>query len=297
MGLWITSVSIGLAFALLGWSAYLTFRVLRFPDISVDGTFTCGAAVTVVLITNGTNPLLATLAGMAAGAIGGFFTGIFHAWFRINELLSGVITMTALYSINLRIMGRSNVPVPMDAELFGFLMRMGLSEDLAWLVGTGGLVLLLSGGLIWFLRSDYGLALRATGDSPAMAIANGVDTRGAKIVALMLGNALAALAGSVFAQNQGFADITMGIGSLVIAIAALILGERLLAPKSVPRAVLGAVLGSVAFRVVLAVALLMKLNPVDMKLATAVLVLAALLFPQWRARNRPAVAAIAKGAP
>jgi putative ABC transport system permease protein len=264
MELWIGAITQGAAYALLALAVFLSFRVLRFPDISVDGTFTSGAAIFGVLVAQNLNLWLALGVAFLVGAVGGAITGLIHTRLNINDLLSGIITMTALYSINLRVMGRSNLPVS-GAEL-GYTIF--------------GIALLAVAFLWWFLRTDYGLALRAVGDNPEMSAAQGISVRNLKTVGLSLSNGFAALGGAVIAQYNGFADITMGIGALVTGMAGVMIGERFMPPKSVLFAVGGALVGSVVFRLLIAGALQAGMNPIDLKLITAVFVLIALALPR-----------------
>lgn len=291
--LWAGALAQGLAFAFLAWGVFLAFRVLKFADISVDGTFTLGAATGAVLLLNDFSPVMALAAAFCAGAIAGSITGIIHTRFGVADLLAGILTMTALYSVNLRVMGRANINLgdaptlvtPWETSWEKFLKESfpGLplsGTDLLWLIVLGVIVLIAWLIFALLLRTDYGLALRATGDGPAMANAQGVDTRLTITAGLALSNALAATAGALMMMFQGLADIGMGIGSLVMGLAAVILGESFFGRKAIPVLLLGVVGGSVLFRVLVAFALQSKLDPNDLKLATAVFVLAALTLPK-----------------
>ncbi len=300
----ITALDLGLIYGLMALGVYLTFRVLDFPDLTVDGSFTTGAAVAAGLILAGQPPLLGTVLGAVAGALAGLVTGLLHTKGRINPLLAGILTQIALYSINLRIMGKANLPLLRtdtllsglrDANLFGTWVSVAL-------FGAIALVFLLA--LDWFLNTDLGLALQATGDNARMIRANGVSTDYTKILGLMLSNALVGLCGALIAQYQGFADIGMGIGLIVAGLASVIIGQVLVPSRRFVFATLAVVLGSVVYRIVIQLALQLGFNPNDMKLISAVLVVAALLLPRltvfrqmrWRARDRR-MAAAASGAP
>lgn len=280
MSLWLGALTQGVAYALLAWSVYLSLRVLRFPDITVDGSLALGGATAAMWLARGGSPLLALPLAAGAGMLAGLTTGLLQARLGVQDLLAGILTMTALFSINLRLMGRSNQAVDSDAA--DLLERFGLKGDMADLALFSGVALILFLALRWFLRTDYGLALRATGDGPAMLTANGGDPRWTRPVGLALSNALAALAGALLAQYQGFADVTMGIGSLVAGIASVTIGERLFRRQSVGIALLGAVLGAILFRAIIAAVLLAGANPNDLKLLTALLTLVVLVVPRRR---------------
>ena len=282
--LWIGAITQGVCFAFLGWGIYVSLRVLGFADITVDGSFTLGAAVAAILLVQGVHPLLALLAAIACGALAGVVTGLIHTRLGIGDLLSGILTMTALYSITLHVMGRANVSLLRAQTLITWLQDAGLawSEDAVALLIFSLLAVLGWLGLYWFLRTDFGLALRATGNNPAMITALGVDTRTMKLAGLALANGLVGLAGALIAQYQGFADVGMGIGSLVAGIAAVIIGETLLGNRSLVWVLAGVAAGSIVFRLVIAVALQVGLNPLDLKLITAVFVLLALALPRLR---------------
>ena len=283
LAIWIGAITQGLCFAFLGWGTYLSLRVLGFSDLTVDGSFTLGAAVAAVLLVGGANPWLAVLVAVVCGALAGAATGLINTRLEINDLLSGILTMTALYSINLHIMGKSNVSLlRADTLITSARDLLGLSEDLVALLVFAVLALMCWVFLYWFLRTDFGLALRATGNNPAMITALGADTRTMKLIGLSLANALVALAGALIAQYQGFADVGMGIGSLVVGIAAVIIGETLVGRRSLVWVLAGVALGSILYRLVIALALQVGLNPLDLKLVTALFVLAALALPRLR---------------
>ena len=282
---WLSAVVLGLAFAALAWGVYIAARVLRFPDITPDGSFPLGAAVAATLIVGGTDPLIATLAAFFAGSVAGYVTGLLHTRLRVTELLAGILVMTALYSVNLHVMGRSNVSL-LDRSTFATRLHTMVPATAAWPsdVSFGAVFLVFTVGLgtlfAWFLRTDFGTALRAAGDNPAMITAQGVDRRGMVELALALANGLVALSGALIAQYQGFADVTMGVGTLVAGMAAVILGETLKPRRWRLGATIAMVaVGAVVFRGLIAVALRIGLDPIDLKLATAAFVLATLALP------------------
>ena len=282
---WLSALVLGLAFATLAWGVYIASRVLRFPDITPDGSFPLGAAVAATLIVGGADPLLATVVAFFAGMVAGWVTGVLHTRLRVNELLAGILVMTALYSVNLHVMGRSNISL-LDRATLATRLHTFLPATAAWpndvSFGTVFLLLMLLLGFAftWFLRTDFGTAMRAAGDNPAMIIAQGVDRRGMVELALALANGLVAFSGALIAQYQGFADVTMGVGTLVAGMAAVILGETLKPRRWRLGATIAMVaVGAVVFRGLIAVALRVGLDPVDLKLATAAFVLATLALP------------------
>ncbi len=287
---WFSAVVLGLAFSALAWGVYLSSRVLRFPDISPDGSLPLGAAVSAALILAGVDPWLATAAAFLAGMIAGYVTGVLHTRFAVAELLAGILVMTALYSVNLHVMGRSNLSLLDQPTVAMHLHRLipataDWSNDMSFGVVFTLITVLLGAALAWFLRTDFGMALRAVGDNPAMITAQGVDRRGMIELGLALANGLVALSGALVAQYQGFADVTMGVGTLVAGMAAVILGETLQRrTKRLSTTIAMAAIGAVLFRLLIAIALRIGLDPVDLKLATAGFVLLTLTMPALRRR-------------
>lgn len=278
----IIALEIGLLYAVMALGVYLTYRVLDFPDLTVDGSFTTGAATSAILLVNGVAIPFAMIAGVVAGMIAGAVTGLLHVWGKINPLLAGILTQIALYSINLRIMGnKANVPLLRQETLFSELRADRLLGT--WFsVAVFAVVVLVIGGLVyWFLGTSYGVAMRATGDNELMAQSQGINTGTTKIVGLMLSNGLVALCGTLVAQYQGFSDISMGIGLIVAGLASVIVGQAIFGMTAVWQAVTAAALGSVIYRGVIQIALNNGFNPNDMKLISAVLVVLALVLPAW----------------
>ncbi len=283
------SLEIGLVFSLVALGVFITFRVLNFPDLTVDGSFPLGAATAAILISTGHNPFLSTGAGMLAGAAAGLVTGWLNVRLRIMDLLAGILVMIALYSINLRVMGGPNVPLISEPTVFSFLpgwLPDYVERPLAMLLLVAVLKLLLDR----FFASQLGLALRATGANGRMARAQGVNTGNAVLLGMAISNALVGLAGALFAQSQGGADISMGIGTIVIGLAAVIVGEGILPARRIVWTTLAVVLGAVLYRLVIAIALnsdFIGLEAQDLNLITAILVGAALVLPRAFSRRKP----------
>lgn len=290
---WLVAITQGLAFAALAWGVYLSSRVLRFADITPDGSFTLGAAVAASMIVSGTDPIVATLVAVAAGMVSGYVTGLLHTRLGVKDLLAGILVMTALYSVNLHVMGKSNVSLLDVRTLVADVHRIipasvNWSDDLSLGVLFLALTIVLGGILAWFLRTDFGMAMRAVGDNPAMITAQGVDRRRMIELGLAIANGLVAFSGALIAQLQGFADIAMGVGTLVAGMAAVIMGETLLFNRRGLGITITAVAGgAILFRLMVSLALRMGLNPVDLKLATAAFVLAALALPKLRYGKSP----------
>ncbi|MDR0435204.1 MAG: ABC transporter permease [Propionibacteriaceae bacterium] len=277
----LAAIDQGLIYAVLALGVFLTFRILNFADLTVDASFTTGGGTAAVLIVNGVSPYVATCAGLLAGAVAGGITAFLHVVCRIDPLLASILTMLGLYSINLRIMGGPNIPLLNRASVFSQLSQQRL-------IGTGVsvallalLALLLKLALDWFLATDFGLAVMATGDNPAMAASFGVNSAFTKLVALMLANGLAGLCGALMAQYSGFADIGGGTGLILVGLASVILGNALLGTRYMFLTTLGVVVGSVAYRLVIFFALKTPfLKAQDMKVISAVIVVIALVVSQ-----------------
>jgi putative ABC transport system permease protein len=279
----------GLAFGFVTIGVYLTFRVLAFPDLTVDGSFPLGGAVAAVLIVNGVNPFLATLAALGAGICAGLATSLLNTKLKIPALLASILVMVALYSMNLRVMmGRPNLPLLRETTIFVLASQLlGLETRLVYqLVVAGVLVVIVFFILNWFLRTEIGLALRATGDNEQMVRAAGVDTDKTTILGVSIANGLVAFSGGVVAQGQGFADVGMGIGMIIMGLASVIIGEALFRPKGVARLLLAVLGGTFVYRLVISVALRMGMRAGDLKLITAVIVIIALAIPYLQKRIR-----------
>ncbi|GGA90678.1 ABC transporter permease [Brucella endophytica] len=279
------AVELGLVFSFVAVGVYLAFRVLDFPDLTVDGTFPLGAAVTAVLIIAGVNPWLAAGAAMLAGAAGGLVTAALNLRFHILNLLASILTMTALFSVNIRVMGRPNVALINQDTMISPFYGLGLPDYYVRPLFLAVLVAIMV-LLVWrFLESDIGLAMRATGANPRMARAQGVKTDRQIYLGMALSNALVALGGSLFAQTNGFADVTAGVGTIVVGLAAVIIGETLFRSRLLLIAILGCVGGSIIYRIAIQFALSsdsLGLQASDLNLVTAVLVTIALVLPRLR---------------
>jgi putative tryptophan/tyrosine transport system permease protein len=303
------SVEQGIIYAIMALGVYLTFRVLDFPDLTVDGSFVTGASVAAAMIVLGYSPLLATLVAIVAGFIAGCITGLLNTKGKINPLLSGILMMIALYSINLRIMGatqenvagRSNVPLLNAETIFSKFQEFwsGLGIDKAinsmlsgmgvkYLPSTYGTIIIVLIVTIviklivdWFLKTETGLAIRATGDNKRMIRSFSANTDRLVILGLGLSNALVALSGALIAQYSKFADVGMGIGMIVIGLASVIIGEAIFGTKTIMRTTLAVVCGAIIYRIIYALALRIDfLDTGDMKLITAIIVILALVIPQ-----------------
>jgi putative ABC transport system permease protein len=269
----------GLMYALMVLGVYLSFRILNYADLTVDGSFTLGAATVAALIASGSNPWLATGLAFIAGCLAGVFTGILHTKFKITTLLSGILTMTALYSINLRIMGKANISLLRMRTIFSDFTSLPFLEEYGVLL-LSLLTVVIIGFLVYiFLQTEFGLALRATGDNELMIRSLGVNTQLMKITGLALSNGMVALAGSYVAQNQLFADISMGIGMIIIGLASVIIGEVLIGTSSLARTIIAVLCGAVIYRFIIAIVLQLGLEATDLKLVTALIVICALISP------------------
>jgi putative ABC transport system permease protein len=295
MLLLVGALTIGLILSLLALGVFISFRIFSFPDITAEGSVTLGASVTAVLLVAGVHPIWATLAAFAAGALAGAVTGVIHTKFGINRLLSGILVMTALFSVNLHIMGKSNVPLMSErtiaslAESWGNrILGVEIVNVMGWEVASRDIsVLVLSllvavffGAVLYlFFRTNIGTAMQAAGDNDQMIRALGVNVNTMIVLGLALSNGLIAGSGALLTQYQGFADVQMGIGMVVWGLASIIIGEALVGVRQLGYVITGAIMGSVLFRLLVAIALRGGLNPNDLKLITAAFVFAALVLP------------------
>ena len=276
------SIEQGLAYGILALGVYLTFRVLSFADLTVEGSFPLGAAVAATLIVNGAHPLTATSVAVLAGMAAGSMTALLHTKMRITGLLAGILTMTSLYSINLRIMGRPNVPLLREPTVFKQLVQLGFDHPYQSLIVFTVLAVLIKLLIDWFLSTEIGLSMRATGDNQTMIRSLGVSTDLMIVMGLAFSNGLVALAGALIAQYQGYADVGMGLGTIVSGLAAVILGNALIRPTTVFRATLGVLTGSVLYRQAIFYALRAGFAPTDLRIVTAAIVVLALAAPTIR---------------
>jgi len=267
----------GLVYGIMALGVYITYRILHFADLTVDGSFPLGAAVAARVIADGGSPLLGTILAVIAGMFAGLTTGFLNTKLKISGLLSGILTMTALYSVNLRIMGRANIPLLRKPTLVSWFGERGMAPWVLFLVTLAVLKMLLD----VFLRTEIGFAIRATGDNEQMIRSCGVNTDSMKLIGLSLANCLVALSGALVAQYQGFADVGMGVGTVVAGLASVIAGQALVRVPGLGWSTTGVIIGSLIYRGAIFAALRLGLAPTDLKLITAVLVVLALSGSVW----------------
>ena len=288
------AVAQGVLWGVMTLGVYLTFRVLNIADMTCDGTFALGGSICAAMVMKGTNPYFALFAAFALGLLAGGVTGFLHTKLKIQELLAGILSMTALYSVNIRIMGRSNTPLigaeTVMSHIQNFFKGMSVSPNLASLVSGLVFCICIVVLLYWFCGTEIGSALRATGNNGNMVRAMGVDTDKMKILGLMLSNGLIALSGGLVAQSQGYGDVGMGTGTLVIGLASIVLGEAIFGwfSKKLPFwfTLVSVILGSIVYRIVIAVVLQLGLKSSDLKLLTSIIITIALAIPVIRQQSR-----------
>lgn len=276
----ISTVAQGLMWSMLAIGVFLSFRVLDVPDMTCEGSFPLGAAIAASLISAGVSPLWAVLGAMAGGVLAGSVTGILYTKLKIPAILSGILAMIALYSINLHVMGKANISLLRADTIFSLTARIfHVSPSVASFIVPTLFILIIAAFIYWFFGTELGMCIRATGDNPQMVRAQGVDTDSMIILGLCLSNGLIGLCGAVVAQNNGFADVGMGIGTIVIGLASVIIGEVILGADSFSSSLMAVILGSVIYRIVIAVVLYLGMPPNDLKLFTAIIVMIALALP------------------
>ena len=278
----ITALEQGLAFSVMALGVYMTFRILDFPDLSVDGSLPLGAAVSAKFIVAGINPFLSLIPALVAGGIAGAITGFLNTRFKIAPLLSGILTMTMLYSINLRIMGRPNIPLLGEKTIFKTMNNIGIPSPWNNLIILIIIVILVKFILDLFLKTQIGFALRAAGDNPQMIRSMGVSTDTMKMIGVIIANSLVALSGALVTQYQGFADVGMGIGTIVAGLASVIVGEVVLGEKSIFITTLSIIVGSILYRLSISIALYIGFAASDLKLLTAIIVIIFLSTPKLK---------------
>src|SRR6056297_3219745 len=279
LGFLITSLEQGLIYGIIAIGVYITFRVLDFADLTVDGSITLGAAVSSKMIIMGYNPYLTLLFATIAGGVSGSFTGFLNTKLKIAPLLSGILTMTSLFSINLRIMGRPNIPLLSDDTIFDIFnvpFTLSASSELILILIVVLLVLIT---LILFLKTKLGFALRATGDNPAMVRSMAINTKSIKMIGLIIANSFVALSGALICQYQGFADISMGIGTIIAGLASVIIGEVIFGSEKLYFVIPGIIGGSILYRGSISFALMSGFAASDLKLLTALIVIVFLSAP------------------
>lgn len=288
------ALSLGLLWAIMTIGVYITYRILDIADLTVEGSLPLGGAIACVLITQKVNPYLASCIALLGGCLAGLCTGLLHTKLKIPALLSGILTMIALYSINLRIMGSPNLSILRQPTVFKPLTTLGLDKNLSIIIVGVVASLLIITLLYWFFGTELGSSIRATGNNQKMVRAQGVNTDTMKILGLVISNGLVALSGALIAQSQNFADVQMGTGSIVIGLASLIIGEVLFGGRSFYRRLLALILGAVAYRIIIALVLKMGMNSNDLKLFTAITVAIALWLPQGKSLMRTFVKSLKK---
>ncbi len=282
MGFLTGAVAQGLLWAVMAIGVYITYRILDIADLTAEGCFTLGAGITCKLITVGFNPFVSTLMALVGGLLAGLVTGLLHTKLKIPALLAGILTMTGLWSINLRVMGKANIPLLKQTSIITMLQDMGLSKNYSAIVAGLVLTVVVIVFLWWFFSTELGYSLRATGNNKNMIRANGVNTDVSTILGIMLGNGLIALSASLVAQFNGYSDIQMGVGTIVIGLASVIIGEVVFGNRTVLRSLIAVALGSVLYRIIIAIVLRLGLRADDMKLISSILLAVALCFPTIR---------------
>ncbi|EMF0220389.1 ABC transporter permease [Enterococcus hirae] len=280
ISIFLSSASQGVLWALLAIGVFLTFRILDIADLTAEGSFPLGAGIAAVSITNGLSPIVACLLGFLGGAAAGLVSGLLHTKLKIPALLAGIITMTGLYSVTSRIMGAPNLSLLGQKNVFTWAESLGVSKENAVLIAGLLVALIVVTLLVLFLRTETGLAIRATGDNLAMSEANGINTDTMKIIGYMISNGCIALSGSFLAQNNGFADLNSGIGTIVIGLASIIIAEVLFRNQPLLLRLLTIILGAVIYRFILALVFELNVQPSDSKLASALVLVICLSFPQ-----------------
>lgn len=284
LSLLLSATSQGLLWSLLAIGVYITFRILDIADMTAEGSFPLGGGIAAIAIVHGISPLLATLLAFGGGMAAGLVTGILNTKLKIPALLAGIITMTGLYSITSRVMGAPNIALLGETTVFTGVQELGLTKNNAVILIGLLIVLLIILLLILFFRTEIGLAVRATGDNPDMSEANGIQTENMKLLGYMISNGSIALAGALLAQNNGFADLNAGVGTIVIGLASIIIAEVLLHNKTIGIRLVTIVAGAIIYRFILALVFEMNVEPTDSKLASAIVLVLCLSLPQIRSK-------------
>lgn len=282
MSMIVSSIGQGLLWAVLGVALFLTFRILNFPDMTVEGSFPLGASTAVAMIAHGIDPFIATIAAFLVGTIAGLITGLLYTKGKIPILLSGILVMTATLSINLRIMGSANISLLNQKSIFSIKILQHLPKYFNSVFLGLVIIAVITAGLIFFLQTELGQAFIATGDNPNMAQSIGIQTDRMTIMGLMLSNGLIAFGGAVIAQNNGYADINMGIGIIVIALASIIIGEVVFGELTLNERLVAVIVGSILYRLVLLAVLRLGFSTNDINLISAIVLAAAMILPQLR---------------
>ncbi len=281
LGILQSAFALGVIWSIMTIGVYLTYRILDYADLTVDGSFALGGAVAAKLIIGGVNPFIATFVAFMAGLLCGIVTGLLHTKFKIPALLSGILSMIALYSINIRVMGKANISLLKEPTIFNSF-SFNLSNDTTVLIVGTICIIIVIGILYWFFGTEIGCSIRATGNNEKMIRAQGVNTDVMKIICLFISNGLVAMSGALIAQNQKFADIGMGTGTIVIGLASVIIGEVLFGTRNFINTLISLVLGSIVYRLIIAVVLELGMEPTDLRLFTALIVALALSLPVFK---------------
>jgi len=281
------AISLGLLWSLMAIGVFMTFRILNMPDLSVEGTVILGAATAARLISDGHNPFFATILAALVGSIGGFVTGILHTKLKIPPILSGILTMVASYSVVLRIMGTSNIGLPPHGpnqvvSVFTFLQEMGLTRQMSIMIFATAVVVVMGAAYYFFCGTEIGSAVRATGNSKQMVAAQGVNTNVMIVMYLMISNGFVALSGALVVQQQGFASVDMGVGTIVVGLASVIIAEVLFNVRRFWARLITLVAGSIIYRFIIALVLELGMPPTDLRLFVAIIVVIALTLPLLR---------------
>ncbi|MGO4937124.1 ABC transporter permease [Fundicoccus sp. Sow4_H7] len=279
MQLYYSAIFEGILYSIMALGLYITFRILRFADLTTEASFTLGAAVAVSLISQGMNPILATLLSIVGGMLAGFITGLLMTYFEIPSLLASIITLTGLYSINLRVMQRPNINLRGFDTIFSMIEPWINSANIRVLVIGLIIVLICISLLAFFFKTDLGQAMVATGDNEIMAKSIGINTSAMKILALMIANGLIGFCGAFIAQNNGFADVTMGNGIVVIAMSSIVIGEVFFKDLSLAARLMSIVIGSIVYQIIIVFVLQLGLHPTDFRLISALVMAVFLSFP------------------
>jgi len=284
------AVTLGIIWGIMALGLYITYRVLNYADLTVDGSLTLGGAISAVYVAAGVQPILAILLATIGGMLAGAVTGFLHTKLKIPDLLAGILTQFGLYSINLRIMGKANFGLLNEVTIFSQIKGLGIPSKWAGLLVGLVFVVILIAVVYCFFGTEIGCAVRATGNNPDMVMAMGGNTNVYIVFGLIVGNGLVAMSGGLLAQYQGYADINMGVGTIVIGLAAIMIGEVLFSTRSYAHRLTGVIIGSIVYRIIISIVLrisltadtVIKITADDMKLITAIIVVLALVLPRMR---------------
>ncbi|MGM0122951.1 amino acid or sugar ABC transporter permease [Enterococcus sp. AZ194] len=282
--IFVSSTSQGLLWSLLAIGVFLTYRILDIADLTTEGSFPLGAGIAAISITQGMSPIVASLLGFLGGVVAGLVSGILHTKLKIPALLAGIITMTGLYSITSRVMDAPNLSLLGQKTFFSWLQPLGLSKINTVIIAAAIIIIFVIIALVLFFRTEIGLAIRSTGDNLEMSEANGINTDNMKMIGYMISNGCISLSGALLAQNNGFADVNSGIGTIVIGLASIIIAEVLFRNRPLPIRLLTIVLGAIIYRFILALVFELNIPSDYSKLASALVLVVCLSLPQVRSK-------------